>query len=109
MELELETNLSRKPAQELNDTTALTVEQQRALDGHKIKTRIENELYLRKHPEISVILSSFVSDVLLKKPEKVREHAASFFADQSLPDLVKAKLEAKKEAKKHSALSNHNS
>lgn len=58
--LKLETMLSKKPALEPNDITALTEEQQQALNQHKIKTRIENELYLRQHQEITVMLSSFV-------------------------------------------------
>lgn len=37
MELDLETELSKKPAQEPNDTCALTVEQQQALNRHKVR------------------------------------------------------------------------
>jgi hypothetical protein len=37
MELALETRLSKKPALEGNDATALTVNQQQALDQHKVR------------------------------------------------------------------------
>ena len=102
MELEVETLLSRRPAAEANDTTALSSEQQQQLDRHKVRAsapayslspavcssapripcimyararvdvtspshflqqvtvRLENELYLRKHPEVFTLLSSFV-------------------------------------------------
>lgn len=92
LELEAETELSGRLSLEENDITAFTELQQTALNQHKIKTRIENELYMRKHPEITVMLSSFVNDILLKRPEKIREHAAVFFTDPSLPDVVKEKL-----------------
>lgn len=36
LELELETELSKNPAQEPNDTCALTIEQQQALNQHKV-------------------------------------------------------------------------
>lgn len=36
MELAVESKLSKKPALDLNDTTAITVEQQQTLDQHKV-------------------------------------------------------------------------
>lgn len=36
MELAVESKLSKKPALDQNDTTAITVEQQQALDQHKV-------------------------------------------------------------------------
>ena len=86
MELEVETGLSQRPALEPNDATALTSEQQISLNEHKVcrlllslhwdwilvrhikylsvfgqvKVRTDNEMYLRKHPEVSELLSSFL-------------------------------------------------
>ncbi|CAI7998058.1 RIIa domain-containing protein 1 [Geodia barretti] len=82
--LAVETRLSGRPAQEINDTTALTGEQQSTLDKHKVTLRIENELFLRRHPELHTLLSSFVSEVLLKKPQNIKEFAAGYFSDPSM-------------------------
>eukprot|EP00731_Ephydatia_muelleri_P016256 Em0009g680a len=90
MELEVETKLSAKPVLEPHDATALTKEQQRTLDEYKIKTRIENELYLRHHPEVSLMLSAFISDVLKTRPPNIKKHAADYFTDPCLSDKVKA-------------------
>lgn len=70
----METRLSQRPALEPNDPTALTQAQQTSLNHHKVicfslndlimflqvKVRTENEFYLRKHPEITVMISSFM-------------------------------------------------
>ncbi|XP_064391262.1 RIIa domain-containing protein 1-like [Halichondria panicea] len=89
LELQLETKLSQKPNLEPNDTTALTKEQQDKLNQHKVTSRIENEYYLRKHPELSVLISNFVSEVLLTRPAKIREFAAEYFTDPELSEKHK--------------------
>ena len=88
MELQTETLLSSQPKLESQDSTALTEEQQKALDKHKVyevyaerklagfviillkrlvclinyqvEARLQNEVYMRDHPEVSVMLESFV-------------------------------------------------
>jgi hypothetical protein len=40
-------------------SSPLTPDQQARLDQHKIGVRIENERYLRAHPEIAAMLSNF--------------------------------------------------
>ncbi|XP_065059977.1 RIIa domain-containing protein 1-like [Rhopilema esculentum] len=75
---------------ENNDLGALTKEQQGKLNEYKIKTRFANEKYIRSHPEIGCLLSSFVSDVLSQRPENTREFAAAFFSNPELPLKVKA-------------------
>jgi hypothetical protein len=38
-----------------------------------------NEIYLRKHPELSVMLSIFLFRVLEEKPDDVLAYAGKFF------------------------------
>jgi hypothetical protein len=38
--------------------------------------RIENERYLREHPEISLLVQDFLKQSFLEKPDDVREYAA---------------------------------
>ncbi|KAI3360495.1 hypothetical protein L3Q82_002382 [Scortum barcoo] len=58
------------------DVGVLSAEQQEKLRQFKIKTRINNEKYLRSHPEVEVLIGDFLSDVLLKRPADIREFAA---------------------------------
>jgi len=78
-----------------NDVGALTTEQQSKLNEFKIKTRYTNEKYLRSHPEISCLLSSFLSDVLVARPENTREYASTYFSNPELPLKVKAMTQNK--------------
>jgi len=65
---------------------ALSSDQQQKLNELKIKTRVENEKYLREHPELECLLSSFLRDVVRHRPDNVRDFAADFFTN---PDLAK--------------------
>lgn len=38
-----------------------------------------NELYLRKHPELSIMLSIFLFRVLEEKPDNLLTYAGKFF------------------------------
>lgn len=75
-----------------NDSGALTVEQQSQLNNFKIQTRLENELYLRNHSELSGVLQLFIKDVLTKRPENIREYAADYFSDKELRVKVQEQL-----------------
>lgn len=77
----LETKLSENPAQTAQDTKALTKEQQDTLNQQKIDIRIDNERYLRNHPEINALIGGFVSAVVLQRPKDIREFAAGKFND----------------------------
>ncbi|KAJ3056003.1 RIIa domain-containing protein 1 [Rhizophlyctis rosea] len=61
---------------------------QHKLNADKIETRIKNERYLRSHPEISHILSYFLSQVLATQPTDIGSFAASFFSDRNLKSNV---------------------
>ncbi|KAJ3322341.1 hypothetical protein HDU76_013894 [Blyttiomyces sp. JEL0837] len=55
--------------------SVLTEKQRENLKGDAIQTLIDNELYLRKHPEIKQILEYFMNQVLLNKPKNVHDFA----------------------------------
>ncbi|KNC96274.1 uncharacterized protein SPPG_08426 [Spizellomyces punctatus DAOM BR117] len=65
---------------------------QEKLNHDKIQLRIENEHYIRKHPEIKHILDYFMTEVLTHQPSNVQEFAAAVLSD---PDL-RAKVEKHK-------------
>ncbi|XP_066916929.1 RIIa domain-containing protein 1-like [Clytia hemisphaerica] len=97
--------MNDKSAIEKNDIGALTDDQQSKLNTFKIKTRMGNEKYLREHPEIDCLISSFVSEVCIQRPNNVREFAADYFTD---PDL-KLKVQALVQKKESSLKRNQNS
>lgn len=74
------------------DLLALSDDQQVALNDFKIKTRMENEEYLRSHPEIDILITSFLRELLLRRPGNVREFASAYFTSPDLPPSVKLKL-----------------
>ncbi|KAF7258639.1 hypothetical protein EG68_03921 [Paragonimus skrjabini miyazakii] len=76
------------------DLGALNNHQQAATNKLKTETRLNNELYLRRHPEIRYMISAFLRDLLLKKPEDARKHFTDFFTH---PDLLKRMDEQKEE------------
>lgn len=47
-----------------------------------------NERYFRAHPEISGLLSLFVSKILDDRPENVLEYAGTFFDSAALREAV---------------------
>ncbi|XP_072250368.1 RIIa domain-containing protein 1 [Leuresthes tenuis] len=67
------------------DSGKLSDEQQQKLRQFKIKTRIDNERYLRSHPEVEEMISDFLRDVLLKRPTDIREFAADHFTNLNPP------------------------
>jgi len=68
-------------------------DQQEKLNKFKIKTRLENEHYLRKHPEVECILTGFLGEVLTNRPDNIRDFAADFFTDKELPNKLTKMLE----------------
>lgn len=59
----------------------------------QIKTRIDNENYLRSHPEIELLIGDFLRDVLLKRPVDIRKFAAEHFTNPMLQTLTVSKIE----------------
>ncbi|XP_008429907.1 RIIa domain-containing protein 1 [Poecilia reticulata] len=72
-------------AQKNPNVSILTTEQQEKLRQFKIQTRINNETYLRAHPEVDEIIGDFLRHLLVKKPSDIREFAADHFSSLSDP------------------------
>ncbi|KAL3060199.1 hypothetical protein OYC64_014720 [Pagothenia borchgrevinki] len=75
------------------DVGVLTADQQEKLRQFKIKTRINNEKYLRSHPEVEVLIGDFLRDVLLKRPADIQDFAADHFTNPDLHVLIGSKME----------------
>ncbi|XP_040901390.1 RIIa domain-containing protein 1 [Toxotes jaculatrix] len=75
------------------DIGVLSPEQQEKLRQFKIKTRIDNETYLRSHPEVEVLIGDFLRDVLHKRPADIREFAADHFTNPNLHATIGSKME----------------
>ncbi|XP_006008418.3 RIIa domain-containing protein 1 [Latimeria chalumnae] len=80
------------------DFKALNAEQQEKLRQFRINTRIENEKYLRSHPELQLLMAEFLREVLFMRPEDIREFAAEHFTDPELPERIQRKLEERQES-----------
>lgn len=57
----------------------LIEEQENQLEKIKFYTRVDNEVYIREHPELQFILENFLIKVLEDKPENVFEYAGKHF------------------------------
>ncbi|KAI9199449.1 uncharacterized protein BJ171DRAFT_462367, partial [Polychytrium aggregatum] len=57
-------------------------------DSDKISVRIQNELYLRSHPEIANILNYFVNQALKRQPTNIPAFAAELLGDPQLEEKV---------------------
>ncbi|XP_033837427.1 RIIa domain-containing protein 1 [Periophthalmus magnuspinnatus] len=75
------------------DRSVLSAEQQEKLNQFKIKTRIDNENYLRSHPEIELLVGDFIRNVLLQRPVDVRDFAAEHFTNPNLQSDTIAKMD----------------
>ncbi|XP_072317600.1 RIIa domain-containing protein 1-like [Eucyclogobius newberryi] len=71
----------------------LSAEQQEKLKQFKIKTRIDNDNYLRSHPELDILIGDFLRAVLLQRPVKFFDFAAEFFTDPNLQSNTLSKLD----------------
>ena len=88
--MDIETKLSQEGALRKYDERALTGNEQTNLNEIKIKCRIASEKYLRDHPEIRTMISEFVSTVLKKRPDDIKEFAADFFSDPDLKERYRS-------------------
>ncbi|OCT69565.1 hypothetical protein XELAEV_18040876mg [Xenopus laevis] len=51
----------------------LNEEQRQRVEEFKIQTRVSNETFLREHQEMQLLISGFLGEVLLRRPENIRE------------------------------------
>jgi hypothetical protein len=60
----------------------LSAEQQDKLNEKKVVLRLENEQYLREHPELKQLLNRFFLRALAVRPDNVEQFAASWFTSK---------------------------
>ncbi|XP_056299902.1 RIIa domain-containing protein 1 [Pseudoliparis swirei] len=75
------------------DVGELSAEQQEKLRRFKRKTRIDNEKYLRSHPEVEELMADFLRNVLGKRPADIHEFAADHFSNPDLRVVIDSKME----------------
>ncbi|KAL8184737.1 UNVERIFIED_CONTAM: RIIa domain-containing protein 1 [Gekko kuhli] len=80
---------------EMLDIGALSGHQRMKLLQFKINTKIENEKYLRSHREVELLLSGFLREVFLQRPEKIQEFAADYFTNPDLPATIQRQMREK--------------
>lgn len=64
-----------------------TVQEQKSLKSQVIDAKIANELYLRRHPEVSAVLGEAIRQVLLRRPDEPVAYTEDFLASQDLHTL----------------------
>ncbi|XP_060614486.1 RIIa domain-containing protein 1 [Anolis sagrei] len=74
------------------DVGSLHAKQQDQLLQFKINAKIANERYLRSHKEVGLMLSGFLREVLLQRPDNIREFAADYFTDPDLPAKIQKEM-----------------
>ena len=62
---------------------SLTPEQEAALRERKVSLRLENEMFIRSHPELRDVTKNFLEAVLRDRPDDVMSYAATFFTTAS--------------------------
>lgn len=62
----------------------ITRQQMIELEKKKVKYRVDNEVYLRKHPELQNMVSVFLFKVLEEKPADILSYAGKFFDQYTL-------------------------
>lgn len=65
----------------------LIEEQSKQLEKIKFYTRVDNEIYLRQHPELEFILETFLIKLLEDRPENVFEYAGRQFNKSDFKSL----------------------
>ena len=66
----------------------LSKQQQEKLHQQKVQMRLNNEKYLRSHPELKALVSLFMRTLLEDKPEKPEIFAAEFFTRPDVKAIV---------------------
>ena len=65
------------------------------LNKIKFFNRVDNEIYLREHPELEFILENFLIKLLEDRPEKVFKYAGQHFNTTDFRSLYDKKLSNK--------------
>ena len=73
--------------------------QKQQINRIKFFTRIDNEKYLREHPEIEFIIQQFLVKLLEDQPKNCIKYAGKFFHTTNFKELYK-KFQEDKDKKK---------
>ena len=65
----------------------LTADESRRLRSQIVEAKIANELYLRRHPEVSAVIGEVFRQVLLRRPDEPVAFAEDFLATTDLHKL----------------------
>jgi len=76
--------------------SCLLPEQQKRLNNTKVQLNMQNEYYLRAHPEIQHMVSVFVHQVLEHKPDDILSFAGDFFTREDLVEFVEKRTDERK-------------
>ena len=71
-----------------DEYAVLSAEQQKELEQKKVEMRLENERYLRSHPELKKLVSAYMRALLEAKPDSPEEFAGTFFCDPGLRKMI---------------------
>mmetsp|Transcript_33173 Transcript_33173/g.78182 ORF Transcript_33173/g.78182 Transcript_33173/m.78182 type:complete len:92 (+) Transcript_33173:22-297(+) len=67
---------------------SLSEKDQQQLDADKRGIRLENEKYLRSHPELAVITTTVIAEVLRERPEDPVTFVANYMTAKDLKARV---------------------
>lgn len=67
--------------------------QSQQLEKIKYYTRVDNEIYIRQHPELKFILDSFLVKLLEDRPENVLQYAGEQFNKSNYKEAYEKSLE----------------
>jgi hypothetical protein len=74
--------------------------QRNHLNKIKFHNRIQNEKYLREHPEIEFILKNFLMKILEDRPVNSIQYAGEFFNKMDLKKLYEKEVDKEKQENK---------
>lgn len=78
-----------------DEAAIFTAEERKNLHQRCIDTRIENERYLRSHPELNSVLGEAVRLLLIHRPDEPVAFLEDFLATKDLQELAEKLLHAK--------------
>lgn len=65
------------------------------MDQIKFNTRIDNERYLREHPELEFIIENFLVKLLQDRPVNTLTYAGEYFNKTDFRNLYECKMKQK--------------
>ncbi len=66
--------------------------QREHVDKIKFLTRIDNEKYLREHPEIEFIIGNYLNKLLEVRPQNILKYSGEYFNNTDLRALYESSL-----------------